>query len=194
MWPKWPGGSRTGSRSGGSAPVGGGAGRESHGPDYRGLGRRTEGEEPRARVLVADDDGDMRRYLSRLLSRAYEVEEVADGRGRAGGGPRAAAGPGPGRRDDAETGRVRAAARVARRPPDRGRARGVALRAGGGGVSPGGAGREGRRLSGQAVQRPRNAGPGRHPPRNGPHSAAKAASRESELCGPRPGGRRSTPP
>jgi PAS domain S-box-containing protein len=34
----------------------------------------------RARVLVADDNADMRQYLSRLLAGAYEVEEVTDGR------------------------------------------------------------------------------------------------------------------
>jgi PAS domain S-box-containing protein len=33
----------------------------------------------RPRVLVADDNGDMRQYLGRLLSASYEVEEVADG-------------------------------------------------------------------------------------------------------------------
>jgi PAS domain S-box-containing protein len=33
----------------------------------------------RARVLVADDNGDMRQYLCRLLSASYQVEEVADG-------------------------------------------------------------------------------------------------------------------
>jgi PAS domain S-box-containing protein len=32
-----------------------------------------------ARVLVADDNTDMRHYLGRLLAAAYEVEEVADG-------------------------------------------------------------------------------------------------------------------
>jgi PAS domain S-box-containing protein len=33
-----------------------------------------------ARVLVADDNRDLRRYLSRLLAREFEVEAVADGR------------------------------------------------------------------------------------------------------------------
>jgi len=33
----------------------------------------------RARVLVADDNSDMRQYLARLLSEQYEVETVADG-------------------------------------------------------------------------------------------------------------------
>ncbi|HEV2400431.1 MAG TPA: ATP-binding protein [Candidatus Sulfotelmatobacter sp.] len=35
---------------------------------------------PRARVLVADDNSDMRHYLARLLSEQYEVETVSDGR------------------------------------------------------------------------------------------------------------------
>jgi PAS domain S-box-containing protein len=43
-----------------------------------------QGPEPgtvgRPRVLVADDNADMRQYLVRLLGKAYEVEPVADGR------------------------------------------------------------------------------------------------------------------
>lgn len=35
-------------------------------------------EEP-AKILLADDDADMRNYICRLLSRSYEVEAVADG-------------------------------------------------------------------------------------------------------------------
>jgi PAS domain S-box-containing protein len=34
----------------------------------------------RARVLVADDNADMRQYLCRLLAEAYEVEQIADGK------------------------------------------------------------------------------------------------------------------
>jgi PAS domain S-box-containing protein len=34
----------------------------------------------RARVLVADDNADMRQYLGRLLAGAYEVEQAADGK------------------------------------------------------------------------------------------------------------------
>jgi signal transduction histidine kinase len=37
------------------------------------------GTAARPRVLVADDNSDMRQYLSRLLSEQYEVETVADG-------------------------------------------------------------------------------------------------------------------
>jgi PAS domain S-box-containing protein len=42
-------------------------------PEQGGNGRAGE------RVLVADDNADMRHYLGRLLRAAYEVEEVADG-------------------------------------------------------------------------------------------------------------------
>ena len=34
----------------------------------------------RPRILVADDNSDMRQYLARLLSEQYEVETVANGR------------------------------------------------------------------------------------------------------------------
>ena len=34
---------------------------------------------PRPRVLVADDNADMRDYVSRLLSKRFDVEAVADG-------------------------------------------------------------------------------------------------------------------
>ena len=36
-------------------------------------------EQPRARILLADDNADMREYLRRLLASKYEVEAVADG-------------------------------------------------------------------------------------------------------------------
>jgi signal transduction histidine kinase len=39
-----------------------------------------DGASPRARLLVADDNADMRDYLARLLTPHYEVETVADGR------------------------------------------------------------------------------------------------------------------
>jgi signal transduction histidine kinase len=42
--------------------------------------RVPEKNEPRARVLIADDNSDMRQYLVRLLERDYEVETVANGR------------------------------------------------------------------------------------------------------------------
>jgi signal transduction histidine kinase/CheY-like chemotaxis protein len=40
---------------------------------------RSGGSEERPRVLVADDNADMRNYLARLLSERYEVETAADG-------------------------------------------------------------------------------------------------------------------
>jgi PAS domain S-box-containing protein len=58
-----------------------GAGRE--GTEVTGITGTAQGGEPpagaRARVLVADDNQDMRHYLSRLLGGAYEVEVAADG-------------------------------------------------------------------------------------------------------------------
>jgi PAS domain S-box-containing protein len=51
------------------------------GPTSRRNGRDGEvGAGVRPRVLVADDNADMRQYLARLLRGPYEVEEVADGR------------------------------------------------------------------------------------------------------------------
>ncbi len=38
------------------------------------------------RILLADDNADMRDYVRRLLRRTYEVEAVADGAGGAGAG------------------------------------------------------------------------------------------------------------
>jgi PAS domain S-box-containing protein len=53
------------------------------GPAASGSPLRESGARLRAgtgpRVLVADDNADMRQYLSRLLGEAYEVEEAADG-------------------------------------------------------------------------------------------------------------------
>src|SRR5262249_4944843 len=47
-------------------------------------GGRGEGladdQDGRPRVLVADDNADMRQYLGRLLRETYDVEEVADGK------------------------------------------------------------------------------------------------------------------
>jgi PAS domain S-box-containing protein len=48
------------------------------GPASPGQGGNQQAGAP-ARVLVADDNADMRQYLGRLLTPAYEVEEVADG-------------------------------------------------------------------------------------------------------------------
>jgi PAS domain S-box-containing protein len=53
-------------------------GRDASGPACRGP-EADQRAGVRPRVLVADDNPDMRQYLSRLLGGAYEVEEVADG-------------------------------------------------------------------------------------------------------------------
>jgi signal transduction histidine kinase/DNA-binding response OmpR family regulator len=42
--------------------------------------RASRGDKPRAHVLLADDNADMREYVHRLLSTNYDVEAVADGR------------------------------------------------------------------------------------------------------------------
>jgi signal transduction histidine kinase len=42
-------------------------------------GPQTDGR-PRARILIADDNADMREYLRRLLASRYDVEAVADGK------------------------------------------------------------------------------------------------------------------
>lgn len=39
----------------------------------------TETDQPRARILLADDNADMRDYLRRLLEPRYDVDAVADG-------------------------------------------------------------------------------------------------------------------
>ncbi len=52
-------------------------GADSHIPALVTPGRR---DTPRARVLVADDNADMREYLRRLLAGAYDVSTVVDGR------------------------------------------------------------------------------------------------------------------
>ena len=64
-----------------------------------GAGRRGPGARPR--VLLADDNADMREYLHRLLRSSYQVTAVADGLTRAGRGTRQRAGPGHQRRHDA---------------------------------------------------------------------------------------------
>jgi PAS domain S-box-containing protein len=48
-------------------------------PAARAVRRGGPGTDARARVLVADDNADMRQYLGRLLARTYEVEVVSDG-------------------------------------------------------------------------------------------------------------------
>lgn len=48
-------------------------------PDLSGTQRKDESERPRARIVLADDNADMRDYLRRLLDMDFEVEAVADG-------------------------------------------------------------------------------------------------------------------
>ncbi len=47
--------------------------------DTLGLVSATQGDQPRARILLADDNTDMREYLRRLLATKYDVEAVAEG-------------------------------------------------------------------------------------------------------------------
>jgi PAS domain S-box-containing protein len=42
-------------------------------------GQTDDPDRPRARVLIADDNSDMRQYVTRLLAEQYDVEAVADG-------------------------------------------------------------------------------------------------------------------
>ena len=71
------------------------------------------------RVLLADDNADMRDYVRRLLAdQHYAVEAVADGEAALGRDPRGSAGPGADRRDDAGARRLWPAAGVARRSDD----------------------------------------------------------------------------
>jgi len=44
------------------------------------LAERTSADDPRPRVLIADDNTELRTFIRRLLSDRYEVEMVADGR------------------------------------------------------------------------------------------------------------------
>ena len=50
--------------------------REALATPYR---QRSEGPDDRPRVLVADDNADMRQYIGRLLAEHYQVEAVPDG-------------------------------------------------------------------------------------------------------------------
>ena len=131
------------------------------GPPRRDLAARDlAGRGARARVLLADDNADMREYLQRLLQPGYQVTAVGGRAGRAGRGPGAALRPGDQRRDDAGAGRPAAGRGAARRLAHRRPAGAAAVRpgrAGGGDRGPGG-GRG--RLPGQAVLGRRAAGPG----------------------------------
>ena len=138
-----------------TACVGGGVGKP-----RRAAPERAWPVKERARVLLADDNADMRDYLSRLLAPSYDVDGRRRRRGGAGGGAARCARPDPHRRHDAAARRLRAAAEAARRSRAAQRAgdRAVGARRRGSQGRGLAAGR--RRLSRQAVQRPRTAGAG----------------------------------
>ena len=69
----------------------------------------------RARIVVADDNADMRQYVARLLARALGRRGRRRRPRRAGGDPRARGRPGTDRRHDARPRRLRAPAGPARR-------------------------------------------------------------------------------
>ena len=72
---------------------------------------------PRARILVADDNADMRDYVARLLRPYWDVETVSDGQHALEAIRAPAARPAPHRRHDADARRLRpVAARSARDP------------------------------------------------------------------------------
>ena len=64
----------------------------------------------RSTVLLADDNSDMRDYVSRLLSAQYDVQVVGDGQAALEAIRAKEARPGAERRDDATAGRLRPAA------------------------------------------------------------------------------------
>ena len=134
---------------------------------------------PAGRVLVADDNADMRDYLTRLLRPRYASRRSPTGRPpwRRPAPTRPTC---PHRRDDARPGRLRAARRLRADPRNRPRAGGPALgprRRGGRGR---GARRRRRRLPGQAVLRRRSCWPG-----SGAHSSWAERRRAAEEQFPR---------
>ena len=158
-----------------------GAAPEPTGPANEHAGRILAG-----RVLIADDNPDMRTYLVRLLSRTHRVEAVADGSAAL---TAALADPPdlvladvvmPG------LGGLALVRGAARRPADRARAR----RAHVGTRRPGGrrrgAGRRRGRLPGQAVLGARAAGPRGGPGRAGPGPPGGRASASARLPTPPP--------
>ena len=118
----------------------------------------------RGRILLADDNADMREYVRRLLSDRYEVTAVGDGLTALEVAREEPPDLIRDRRDDAGPGRVRAASGAAGRRPHTGVAGPAALGTGGGGSPCRGAGGRGRRLPDQAVQRQGTPGSGRLAP------------------------------
>ena len=108
----------------------------------------------RPRVLLADDNADMRDYVGRLLGRrATTWRRSPTARRRWPRRSAQPAGPGADRRDDAGAGRLRPAPGAARRPAHARPSRSSCSRPGRRGGAGRGAGGRGRRLPGQAVQR-----------------------------------------
>ena len=68
----------------------------------------------RERIIFADDNADMRDYVTRLLGARWQVETVADGSAALGGDSAKSACSGAARRDDAGPRRAAAGARAAR--------------------------------------------------------------------------------
>ncbi len=133
-------------------------------------GETSDGAGKKARVLVVDDNHDMRHYVARLLSERYEVRAAPDGVAALEVMERVASRSRPERRHDAAPRRLRPAPRHARRAarrPDPGR---PDLGARGRREPRRRRGSRRRRLSGQTVQRPRTPRPRRGQPAAGAHA------------------------
>ena len=106
-----------------------------------------------SRILLVDDNADMREYVGRLLGERYEVEAVGDGLTALASARAEQTGPGADRRDDAAARRLRLVARAAHRRQAQGRPGDHALGARRGGSSRRRPRVGSRRLLGEAVQR-----------------------------------------
>ena len=91
-------------------------------------GRPRRDGRPRPRVLVVDDNADIREYVAGLLAARLRRGDRRRRRRRARAGAARAARPGADRRDDAADGRLRAARGAAGGPADRRRAGGACCR------------------------------------------------------------------
>ena len=146
----------------------------------------------RFRVLVADDNADMREYVARLLRRRWEVEAVGDGQAALAVAPRAAGRPRADRRHDAGPRRLRAAAGRCAPIRPRAHAGDPAVGARGRGVARRGAGGRRRRLPRQAVlgARAGRARGGAPQAEGAARGAARPSARCSSTASRRRGGRR----
>ncbi len=120
------------------------------------------------RILVADDNADMRAYVGRVLRARYQVDSVSNGAAALVAIRRAPPDSRLDRRHDAGAGWLRAARRHPRRPCAARAAGADALRPRRRGVAERRTGGRGRRLPGQALQRARAAGPGGRSARSRP--------------------------